>query len=308
MKKTSKIYIAGHIGLVGSALHRNLIENGYNNIIVKSHAELDLTNQLDTNNFFEKEKPEYVFCAAAKVGGIYANNTFKAEFIYDNLMIELNVINAAYINKINKLLFLGSSCIYPRMASQPIKEEYLLEGSLEPTNEGYALAKIAGLKLCDTYRSQYGCNFISAMPTNLYGYGDNYDLLNSHVLPALIRKFHEAKVNKVGEVIVWGTGNALREFMFTDDAADACVFLMENYNESGWVNVGTGEEISIKELALLVKEIIGFNGKLTFDMSKSDGAPRKLLDISKLKALGFKAKTSLRLGISMVYKDYLTRL
>lgn len=307
MEQHSKIYIAGHNGMVGSAICRKLKENGFTNLLTAEFKDLDLRNQAAVNDFMQQHKPDYLFVAAAKVGGIHANNTYKAEFLYENLMIELNLIHAAYLNKVKKLLFLGSSCIYPRLAPQPIKEEYLLEGALEPTNEGYALAKICGLKLCDTYRHQYGCNFISAMPTNLYGYGDNYHPENSHVLPALIRRFHEAKVNKLPEVVVWGTGSPLREFMFTDDVASACLHLMEHYNEAGWVNVGTGEEISIMDLALLVKEITGYEGELKFDTSKPDGTPRKLLDVSKLKSLGFTAKTGLREGIGLVYQEFIKR-
>jgi len=307
MEKAGKIYVAGHNGMVGSAICRKLKEYNFNNILTADFNELDLRNQQAVNAFMEQHRPDYMFVAAAKVGGIHANNTYKAEFLYDNLMIELNLIHAAYLNKVKKLLFLGSSCIYPRLAPQPIKEEYLLEGALEPTNEGYALAKICGIKLCDTYRHQYGCNFISAMPTNLYGYGDNYHPENSHVLPALIRRFHEAKVNHQPEVVVWGTGSPLREFMFTDDVASACLHLMEHYNETGWVNVGTGEEISIKDLALLVKEIIGYEGELKFDASKPDGTPRKLLDVSKLKSLGFTAKTGLCEGIGLVYQEFLKK-
>lgn len=293
--------------MVGSAICRKLKEAGFNNLLTASHHDLDLRNQAAVNDFISHHRPDYMFIAAAKVGGIHANNTYKAEFLYDNLMMELNLIHAAYLNKVKKLLFLGSSCIYPRMAPQPIKEEYLLEGALEPTNEGYALAKICGIKLCDTYRHQYGCNFISAMPTNLYGYGDNYHPENSHVLPALIRRFHEAKISRAPEVVVWGSGSPLREFMFTDDLAEACLHLMEHYNEAGWVNVGTGEEVSIKDLAELVKATVGYEGKLVFDASKPDGTPRKLLDVSKLKRLGFTAKTPLREGIALVYQDYLKK-
>jgi GDP-L-fucose synthase len=305
MNLNSKIYIPGHTGMVGSAIIRKLNQQGFNNIITADFDQLDLRNQLAVNDFMQAHKPDFIFLAAAKVGGIHANNTYKAEFLYDNLMIELNIIHAAYINNVKKLLFLGSSCIYPRMAPQPIKEEYLLTGQLEPTNEGYALAKICGIKLCDTYRHQYNCNFISAMPTNLYGYGDNYHPENSHVLPALIRRFHEAKINNAAEVVVWGTGSPLREFMFTDDLAEACIYLMQNHNEPGWTNVGTGEEISIKELATLIKDIVGFEGSLTFDTSKPDGTPRKLLDVTKLNNMGFNAKTSLKDGIKMVYEEFL---
>lgn len=307
MEFNSKIFVAGHAGMVGSAICRALQRNGFDNLLTVDFSELDLRNQQAVNDFVQKHQPDYMIVAAAKVGGILANNTYKAEFLYDNLMIELNLIHAAHLNKVKKLLFLGSSCIYPRLAPQPIKEEYLLEGALEPTNEGYALAKICGIKLCDTYRHQYGCNFISAMPTNLYGYGDNYHPENSHVLPALIRRFHEAKINNTPEVVVWGSGSPLREFMFADDVADACVYLMQNHNEPGWVNVGTGEEISIKELAQLLKDTVGYTGTLRFDTTKPDGTPRKLLDVSKLNALGFKAKTTLKEGLKAVYEDYLKR-
>lgn len=308
MESAAKIFIAGHKGMVGSAICRKLKEHGFTNLLTAEFSELDLRHQAAVNDFMQRHQPDYMFVAAAKVGGILANNTYKAEFLYDNLMIELNLIHAAYLTKVKKLLFLGSSCIYPRLAPQPIKEEYLLEGALEPTNEGYALAKICGIKLCDTYRHQYGCNFISAMPTNLYGYGDNYHPENSHVLPALIRRFHEAKINKLPEVVVWGSGSPLREFMFADDVADACVYLMQNHNEPGWVNVGTGEEISIKELAQLVKDTVGYTGTLRFDTTKPDGTPRKLLDISKLNALGFKAKTSLKEGLKIVYQDFVNKM
>ena len=308
MDLNSKIFVAGHAGMVGSAICRALQRNGFDNLLTVDFSELDLRNQAAVNDFVQKHQPDYMIVAAAKVGGILANDTYKAEFLYDNLMIELNLIHAAHLNKVKKLLFLGSSCIYPRMAPQPIKEEYLLEGALEPTNEGYALAKICGIKMCDTYRHQYGCNFISAMPTNLYGYGDNYHPENSHVLPALIRRFHEAKINKSPEVVVWGSGSPLREFMFADDVADACVYLMQNHNEPGWVNVGTGEEISIKELAQLVKDTVGYTGTLRFDTTKPDGTPRKLLDVSKLNALGFKAKTSLKEGLKIVYQDFVNKM
>ncbi len=308
MERYSKIYVAGHQGMVGSAICRKLKENGYSNLITATFSELDLRNQQVVLDFFSHHKPEFVFLAAAKVGGIQANNTYKAEFLYDNLMIELNIIHAAYQNKVKKILFLGSSCIYPRLAPQPIKESSLLEGALEPTNEGYALAKIAGIKLCDTYRHQYGCNFISAMPTNLYGFGDNYNLENSHVLPALIRKFHEAKIQGQPNVTVWGTGSPLREFMFADDVAEACLFLMNNHNSAGWVNVGTGEEISIRDLAFLVKGITGYEGELVFDSSKPDGTPRKLLDVSLLHSLGFHHHTTLSEGLEMVYNDFVKNI
>lgn len=305
MKKNSKIYVAGHRGLVGSAIVRNLEERGFTNIIGKTHKELDLTRQDEVEKFFEAEKPEYVFLAAAKVGGIQANNTTPAEFIYDNLMIETNIINSAYKNKVKKLLFLGSSCIYPKFAEQPIKEEYLLTGELEPTNEAYAIAKITGIELCKFYRRQYGCDFISAMPTNLYGINDNFDLETSHVLPALIRKFHEAKVNNTEEVVMWGTGKPLREFMYVDDLADALVHLMLNYSDEIHVNMGTGKDLTIGELAEIVKEVVGFKGKIVNDLSKPDGTPRKLLDVSRLESTGWKYKTELKEGIEKVYEWYL---
>jgi len=307
MNNSSKIYIAGHTGMVGSSIHRNLVKKGYNNFLIATIDELDLTNQVAVNSFFNTHKPEYVFLAAAKVGGIYANNTYRAQFIYENLMIEANIIHASKQYEVKKLLFLGSSCIYPKNAAQPMKEEYLLTGTLEPTNESYAIAKITGLKMCDAYRNQYGCNFISVMPTNLYGINDNYHPENSHVLPALIRRFHEAKINNLEEVIVWGTGSPLREFMFADDLADACVFLMENHNESGWTNIGTADEVSISELASLVKEVVGFKGKLVFDTTKPNGTPRKLLDVSKLHSLGWKHKTTMKEGIAIAYEDFLKK-
>lgn len=302
MNKDSKIYVAGHRGMVGSAIVANLIEKGFTNIITKTSNELDLTNQIDVANFFADEQPEYVFLAAAKVGGIVANNTYRAQFIYENMMIQNNVIHHSYLNNVKKLMFLGSSCIYPKLAPQPLKEEYLLTGLLEETNEPYAIAKIAGIKMCDAYRDQYGCNFISVMPTNLYGFNDNYDLQNSHVLPALLRKFHEAKLNNESTVEVWGTGKPLREFLHATDMADACVFLMENYNDRGFVNIGSGKEISIKDLALLVKDIVGFKGEIYFDTEKPDGTPRKLMDVTKLENLGWKYKISLKEGIENVYK------
>lgn len=297
MLKKAKIFVAGSNGMVGSAIIRILEHNGFTNIITKNSKTLDLRNQQAVLDFFEKEKPEYVFLAAAKVGGIFANNAYPAEFIYDNIMIQNNVIHAAYLNKVEKLLFLGSSCIYPKFASQPLKEEYLLTGSLEPTNEAYAIAKISGLKMCEFYKKQYGCNFISAMPTNLYGINDNFNLQNSHVLPALLRKFIEAKKNKASEVIIWGSGTPLREFLFVDDLAEACVFLMEHYDDVETVNIGTGEDVSIKTLATTIKEIVGFEGKLVFDETKPDGTPRKLLDVSKINKLGWKHKTKLEEGI-----------
>lgn len=303
MRKEGKIYIAGHRGMVGSAIHRKLKTEGFSNFVFRTSAELDLRNQQAVNDFFEAEKPDYVFLAAAKVGGIQANNVYRADFIYENLMIECNVIHAAYTNKVEKLMFLGSSCIYPKLAPQPLKEEYLLTGLLEQTNEPYAIAKIAGIKLCDSYRKQYGCNFISVMPTNLYGPNDNYDLEKSHVLPALIRKFHEAKVAGQNEVEIWGSGTPLREFLHVDDLADACYYLMQNYNEEGLVNIGVGEDISIKDLALLVKKIVGFTGELKFNASKPDGTPRKLMDVSKLHSFGWKHKIDLEQGITMVYSS-----
>ncbi|MDR1878859.1 MAG: GDP-L-fucose synthase [Bacteroidales bacterium] len=304
MNKEAKIYVAGHSGLVGSSIMRCLKRNGYNHVVVRDITELDLRNQQEVNVFFEQEKPQYVFLAAAKVGGIWANDTRPAEFIYDNLMIETNIIHAAYQHKVKKLLFLGSSCIYPKMAQQPIREEYLLSGYLEPTNEAYAIAKIAGIELCKFYRRQYGCDFISAMPTNLYGINDNFNPDTSHVLPALIRKFHEAKIKKAQQVIIWGTGNPMREFLYVDDLADALLFLMLHYSEETHINIGTGEDIRIGDLALLVKEIIGFKGELVNDTSKPDGTPRKLLDVTKLHNLGFKHKTDLKEGIAKVYAWY----
>jgi len=297
MLKSAKIYVAGSNGMVGSAIVRTLEANGYSNIVVKSSKELDLKNQQAVHDFFNQEQPEYVFLAAAKVGGIHANNTYPATFIYDNIMIQSNVIQAAYEFNVKKLLFLGSSCIYPKFAPQPIKEEYLLTGSLEPTNEAYAIAKIAGLKMCQFYKQQYGCNFISAMPTNLYGINDNFNLENSHVLPALLRKFIEAKQDNKQEVTIWGSGTPMREFLFVDDLAEACLFLMENYNDVETVNIGTGEDVSIKELAETIMKIVGFEGHLIFDASKPDGAPRKLLDVSKINNLGWKHQTSLEKGI-----------
>ena len=303
MEKSSKIYIAGHRGMVGSSILRALQAKGYINFVLKTSSELDLRNQQRVADFFAIEKPEYVFLAAAKVGGIVANNTFRADFIYDNLMIQSNVIHQSYLNNVKKLIFLGSSCIYPKMASQPLKEEYLLTGPLEPTNEPYAIAKIAGVKMCDAYRDQHGCNFISVMPTNLYGPNDNYDLNNSHVLPALLRKFIFAKREGLDSVTIWGTGSPLREFLHSDDMADACIFLMDNYNEAGVVNIGLGADISILELAYLIKQIVGFNGQIVFDNSKPDGTPRKLMDVSKLNGLGWKANINLKEGITKVYEE-----
>lgn len=294
--------------MVGSAIFRNLRQNGYNNLIVATSKELDLRVPQAVNDFFSKHKPEYVFLAAAKVGGILANSTFPADFLYDNLMIEANVIHAAYRYHVTKLLFLGSSCIYPKLAEQPIKEESLLAGHLEPTNEAYAIAKIAGIKLCQAYYKQHGCRFISAMPSNMYGIGDNYHSSNSHVLPALLRRFHEAKESSAPEVKIWGTGKPLREFMFSDDLAEACVFLMNHYEDAELINIGTGEEVSIYQLAEIIKEITGCPGKITFDTTKPDGTPRKLMDSSRLHALGFRHKTSLREGIGLTYQDFLRKI
>ena len=303
MEKNSKIYVAGHRGLVGSAILRALERQGFTNLITRTSSEVDLRDYNQTADFFAKEKPEYVFLAAAKVGGIQANNTYRAEFLYDNMMIQNNVIHQAHLNNVKKLLFLGSSCIYPKMAPQPLKEDSLLTGTLEPTNEPYAIAKIAGIKMCDAYRSQYNANFISAMPTNMYGPNDNYDLNNSHVLPALLRKFHEAKEQNHPEVVVWGTGTPLREFLHSDDLAEACIFLMENYNDFGHVNVGIGEDISIKDLALLIKKIVAYEGNLVWDTSKPDGTPRKLMDVTKINNLGWKAEIGLEEGITKVYQE-----
>lgn len=303
MELNSKIYVAGHRGMVGSAIVANLKSKGFTNIIERTSTELNLINQHAVSEFFESEKPEYVFLAAAKVGGIVANNTFRADFIYENMMIQNNVIHQSYENGVKKLMFLGSSCIYPKLAPQPLKEDALLTGLLEETNEPYAIAKIAGIKMCDAYRDQYGCNFISVMPTNLYGLNDNYDLQNSHVLPALLRKFHEAKNNNDNEVIVWGTGSPLREFLHATDMADACVFLMQNYDDKGFVNIGSGSEISIKDLAHLVKEIVGFKGEIVFDTTKPDGTPRKLMDVSKLNNLGWNFSIDLKAGIEAVYRE-----
>lgn len=305
MEKNVKIFVAGHSGLVGSALVRQLKLQGYTNLLLADINNLDMTDTKAVNEFFSKEKPDYVFLAAAKVGGIHANNTYPADFIYINLMIETNIIHACYKYKAKKLLFLGSSCIYPKFAPQPMKEEYLLTGTLEPTNEPYAVAKIAGIIMCQSYNRQHGTNFISVMPTNLYGPGDNYHPENSHVLPALIRRFHEAKSNNLPSVAVWGTGTPKREFLFSGDLADACIFLMNNYNDSEIVNIGTGIEVTIKELAKTIKEVIGFKGELEFDTSKPDGTPRKLLDCTKLHNLGWRHKTSLKEGIKKAYEDFL---
>lgn len=308
MEKHSKIYIAGHRGMVGSAIERRLLKDGFNNIVTKTSKELDLRNQQAVNDFFTTEKPDYVFLAAAKVGGIVANNTYRADFIYDNLMIESNIIHASYVNGMKKLLFLGSSCIYPKMAPQPLKEEYLLSGYLEQTNQPYAIAKIAGIELCDSYRAQYGCNFISAMPTNLYGPNDNYDLEKSHVLPALLRKFITAKRENKPFVELWGTGSPRREFLHVDDLADACMYLMNHYNEKGLVNVGWGEDVTILELAQLIKKIVGYESELRFDSSKPDGIPRKLMDVSKLTGFGWKATITLEQGIRKVYGEIKDRV
>ncbi|MGB0166333.1 MAG: GDP-L-fucose synthase [Luteibaculum sp.] len=304
MNKSAKIYVAGHRGMVGSAIVRKLKSEGYQNIVYRSSKDLDLRNQAAVQGFFAAERPEYVFLAAAKVGGIVANNTYRADFIYDNLLIAANIIHAAHEFNTEKLLFLGSSCIYPKMAPQPLKEEYLLTAELEPTNEPYAIAKIAGIKLCEEYRNQYGRNFISAMPTNLYGPNDNYHPKNSHVLPALIRKFHEAKINQEPSVTIWGTGSPKREFLHVDDLAEACLFLMENYDEKQFLNVGVGEDLSILDLANIIKRIVGYEGKIEHDLSKPDGTPRKLMDVSRLHKLGWKAKISLETGISQVYEEF----
>ena len=303
MNKSDRIYVAGHRGMVGSAIVRKLEREGYQNIIVKTSVELDLRDQSKVEEFFTKENPAYVFLAAAKVGGIHANNSYRGEFIYDNMMIQNNVIHHAYKSGVKKLLFLGSSCIYPKLAPQPLNESSLLSDFLEPTNEPYAIAKIAGIKMCEAYRHQYGCDFISAMPTNLYGPNDNYDLNNSHVLPALLRKFHEAKVNEDNQVVVWGTGSPKREFLHVADLADACFFLMENYSGSDFVNVGSGKDLSIKELALMIKEIVGFGGSVVFDISKPDGTPRKLMDVGRINGLGWKYKIELEDGIRSVYNE-----
>ena len=307
MEKSSKIYVAGHNGMVGSAIVRKLEKEGFTDIIKRNSKELDLRDQIAVAKFFEEQKPDYVFLAAAKVGGIIANNTYRAEFLYDNLQIQNNIIHQSYLNKVKKLMFLGSSCIYPKMAPQPLKEEYLLTGLLEETNEPYAIAKITGIKMCDAYRAQYGCNYISAMPTNLYGYNDNYHPQNSHVLPALIRKFHEAKQNNEPNVTIWGSGSPMREFLFADDLADACFYLMQNYDEPNLINIGTGEDLTIKDLALLIKDIVGFKGELVFDSSKPDGTPRKLMDVSKLHSKGWKHKVNLKDGIKLAYQDFLSK-
>jgi GDP-L-fucose synthase len=304
MELNSKIYIAGHRGMVGSAIMRNLKTKGFTNFLTKTSKELDLRNSQAVSNFFTEEKPDYVFLAAAKVGGIQANNVYRADFIYENLMIQNNVIHNSYLNGVKKLLFLGSSCIYPKLAPQPLKEEYLLTGLLEETNEPYAIAKIAGIKMCESYKRQYGCNFISVMPTNMYGPNDSYNLNNSHVLPALIRKFHDAKENNLPSVEMWGTGSPMREFLHADDLGDACVFLMNTYNGEQFVNIGSGTDLTIKDLALLIKDIIGFKGEITHDLSKPDGTPRKLMDVSYLHSLGWKHKIELPEGIKQVYEDF----
>jgi len=308
LEKHAKIYVAGHRGMVGSAIVRSLEKRGYQNLILKTSAELDLRNQQAVADFFATEKPAYVFLAAAKVGGIVANNTYRADFLYENLAIQNNVIHAAYLNKVSKLMFLGSSCIYPKLAPQPLKESYLLTGLLEPTNEPYAIAKIAGIKMCEAYRAQYGCNFISVMPTNLYGPNDNYDLQNSHVLPAMIRKFHEAKERGEQSMELWGTGSPMREFLYADDLAEACLFLMETYNDAELVNIGTGVDVTIKELAETVQRIIGFTGMVKWDTSRPDGTPRKLMDVSKLHDLGWKHHIELAEGIQLAYQDFLANV
>ncbi|MFI5154416.1 MAG: GDP-L-fucose synthase family protein [Chitinophagales bacterium] len=305
MNKKDKIYVAGHRGMVGSAIHRRLQQEGFDNFILKTSSELDLRNQQAVMDFFANERPDFVFLAAAKVGGIMANNTYRAEFIYDNLLIQSNCIHAAWQYKVKKLMFLGSSCIYPKLAPQPLKEEYLLTGELEPTNEPYAIAKIAGIKMCDAYRAQYGCNFISAMPTNLYGPNDNYDLNNSHVLPALIRKFHDAKLRNDPFVTIWGSGKPKREFLYVDDLADACFFLMEKFDDPGFINIGFGEDIEIKALAELISKIVGYVGEIQHDLTKPDGTPRKLMDTRQLNDMGWKPKIHLEAGIKKAYSDFL---
>ena len=308
MEKNVKIYIAGHRGMVGSAIHRKLVSEGFNNFVFRTSSELDLREQSDVRTFFETERPEYVFLAAAKVGGIMANNIYRAEFLFENLQIQNNIIDSAYRNEVKKLLFLGSSCIYPKLAPQPLKEDSLLTGTLESTNEPYAIAKIAGIKMCEAYRSQYGCDFISVMPTNLYGPNDNYDLNKSHVLPAMIRKFHEAKEENKPFVELWGTGSPLREFLHADDLADACYFLMQNYSEPGFLNIGVGSDVTIKSLAEMIKDVIGYEGNIHWNTDKPDGTPRKLMDVSKLHALGWKHKTELADGIRITYQDFLNKI
>ncbi len=308
MKIDDPVYVAGHNGLVGSAILKELKKQGYGNLICKSRQELDLSNSSDVASFFEEEKPEYVFMAAAKVGGIYANNAYPADFIYQNLMVQNNIIHNSYLNGVKKLLFLGSSCIYPKHCLQPMKEEYLLSGPLEPTNEPYAVAKIAGIKMCSSYRRQYDVDYISAMPTNLYGNNDNFDLQNSHVLPALLRKTHEAKISKAPAVTIWGTGSPRREFMYVDDMAAACVFVMKNYSNSEIINIGTGKDVTIRQLAEIIIDVAGYKGELRFDESKPDGMPRKLLDVSRLKSFGWTASTDLKAGIAKTYEWYLSAL
>ena len=308
MEKGDKIYVAGHRGMVGSAILRKLKEDGFSNLLFRTSSELDLRNQQDVESFFKAERPDYVFMAAARVGGILANNSYRGEFLYDNILIQSNTIHASWKNGVKKLMFLGSSCIYPKMAPQPLKEEYLLTGKLEPTNEPYAIAKIAGIEMCDAYRDQYGCNFISVMPTNLYGPNDNYDLHDSHVLAAFIRKFHEGKINNEPAVFIWGSGTPRREFLYVDDMANACLYLMEHYNERAFINIGSGEDIEISELATLVKEIVGYKGKIQNDLSKPDGTPRKLLDITRLSRMGWRPSIDLETGIRKVYSDYLKSL
>jgi len=305
LEKDLKIYVAGHRGMVGSAIVRKLTSLGYTNLLLRTSLELDLRNQQQVFDFFEVEKPEYVFLAAAKVGGILANNTYRADFLYENLAIQNNIIHASFLTKVKKLMFLGSSCIYPKLAPQPLKESYVLSGYLEETNEPYAIAKIAGIKMCEAYRAQYGCNFISVMPTNLYGTNDNYDLINSHVLPAMIRKFHEAHEKLAPEMTLWGTGLPMREFLHADDLAEACLFLMETYNKHELINIGTGEDVTIKNLAQLVKEMVGYTGEIVWDTSKPDGTPRKLMDVSKLHGLGWHHKIALKDGIKSAYQDFL---
>ncbi len=308
MEKEAKIYVAGHRGMVGSAIVRKLQQEDYTNLVLKTSAELDLRDQVKVASFFASEKPDYVFLAAAKVGGIVANNTYRADFLYENLAIQNNIIHSSFVHKVTKLMFLGSSCIYPKLAPQPLKESYLLSGYLEETNEPYAIAKIAGIKMCEAYRAQYGCDFISVMPTNLYGPNDNYDLENSHVLPAMIRKFHEAKVQEKESMTLWGTGAPMREFLHADDLAEACVYLMETYSESELVNIGTGIDVTIKELAETVKEIVGFSGSIHWDTTRPDGTPRKLMDVSKLHSLGWSHKIALKEGIALAYQDFLTNV
>ncbi|WAC10987.1 GDP-L-fucose synthase family protein [Dyadobacter pollutisoli] len=308
MEKSAKIYIAGHRGMVGSAIHRKLVKEGFNNFILKTSSELDLRNQADVGAFFETERPEYIFLAAAKVGGIMANNIYRAEFLNDNLLIQNNIIDSAYRTEAKKLMFLGSSCIYPKLAPQPLQESSLLTGLLEPTNEPYAIAKIAGIKMCEAYRAQYGCNFISVMPTNLYGPNDNYDLNNSHVLPAMIRKFHEAKEENKPFVELWGTGSPLREFLHADDLADACYFLMQNYNEPGFLNIGVGADVTIKYLAEMIRDVTGYEGQIHWNTDKPDGTPRKLMDVGKLHELGWKHRIELADGIKLTYQDFLQKI